>query len=129
MRKWQNINVNYTYFVIFRYLSLFTHCKIFRMIYSKLFGSIHLSLIANNFRNVFTISTVVTIIFLFLAEVPLLIAAFYLSYNKLLKDQIFYTSVECLLVVIFSIIISLIDIHKPTDYFEDTEFMMTKRYL
>lgn len=30
---------------------------------------------------------------------------------------------------VISIIISLIDIYKPEDYFEDTEFMITKRYL
>lgn len=48
-----------------------------------------------------------------LSEVPLIIASFYLAYNKLLKDQIFYTSVECLLIVIASTVFSLVDIYKP----------------
>lgn len=55
--------------------------------------------------------------------------AFDLAYNKLLKDQVFYSSVEALLVTIFSIVVSLIDIYKPDNYFEDTDFMETKRYL
>ena len=33
------------------------------------------------------------------------------------------------MVTAFSIIISLIDIYKADDYFEDTEFMITKRYI
>lgn len=87
------MNVNYTYLVVFRYISLFTHAKFFRLIYSKLLNSLHFSMIARHFRNIFTASTVVTVAFLLLCEVPVLIAAFYLAYNKLLKDQIFYTSV------------------------------------
>ena len=50
-------------------------------------------------------------------------------FNKLYKDQTFYTSIEVFIVTIISIVFSLIDIYKSEDYFEDTEFMITKRYL
>ena len=63
------------------------------------------------------------------SEVLVLAGAFYLTYNKLLKDQVFYTAVEVIIVTIASIIIALCDIYKSDDYFEDTEFMITKRYL
>lgn len=53
----------------------------------------------------------------------MLIAAFYLAYNKILKDQIFYTAVEALAVTVLSSLFALIDIYKPDNYFEDTEFM------
>lgn len=65
--KWQNVNVNYTYLVVIRYISLFTHCKFFRIIYSKLLNSLHFSMVSIQFRNIFTVSTAVTIASLFLS--------------------------------------------------------------
>ena len=56
-------------------------------------GSIHLSLVALAPKNVFFVSTVFTIICLLSSELLALVAAFYLAYNKLLKDQIFYSAV------------------------------------
>lgn len=67
--------------------------------------------------NIFTISTVFTIVSLLASELPILAAAFYLVYNKILKDQVFYTSIEVLIVTVVSIIIALIDIYKADDYF------------
>ena len=128
-RKWQDINVNHNYFVGIRYIALFTHHKFFRIIYSKLFHSLHLSLVAYRPHNLFFPSTLFTIIALFTSEILILVAAFDLAYNKLLKDQVFYTAVETLIVTVISIVVSLIDIYKPDNYFEDTDFMETKRYL
>lgn len=112
-----------------RYVSLFTCHKFFRIIYSKIFHSIHFSLVAFKKTNVFSVSTCFSIVCLLSAQIPVLAGAFYLAYNKLLKDQVFYSSVETLIVTVASIVFELADIYKPDDYFEDTEFMETKRYL
>ncbi len=93
IRKWKDVNVNHTYFVAIRFISLFTHHRFFRIIYSKLFNSLHFSVVAFRRSNLFTISTIFTICSLLLSELPVIIAAFYLIYNKLLKDQVFYTAV------------------------------------
>lgn len=79
--------------------------------------------------NIFSVSTCFSIVCLLAAQIPVLAGAFYLTYNKLLKDQVFYSAVEVLIVTVASIIFELVDIYKPDDYFEDTEFMETKRYL
>lgn len=129
IRKWKDVNVNHTYFVAIRWISLFTHHKFFRIIYSKMFSSLQFSMVAFRRKNLFPVSTAFTLASLLLSELPVMAAAFYLVYNKLLKDQVFYTAVEVLLVTTISIIIALFDIYKPDDYFEDTEFMITKRYL
>ena len=93
VRKWQDMNVNHSFLVAARYIALCTHHKFFRIIYSKVLGSIHLSLVALAPKNVFFVSTVFTIICLLSSELLALVAAFYLAYNKLLKDQIFYSAV------------------------------------
>ena len=129
VRKWQDVNVNHTYLLAIRYLSLCTSHKFFRIIYSKIFHSLHFSLVAFRPSNLFSISTIFTISALLLAELPAIVAAFYLAYNKLLKDQLFYSAVETLIVTVVSVLLALVDIYKPDNYFEDTEFMETKRYL
>jgi hypothetical protein len=129
VRQWVSINLNYTYYVIFRWLAVFTHAKIFRLIYSKCFNLIHLSMVSKKPLNLFTAATLCTLFTLLLSEIPMLISCFYLIYGKILKDQLFYSSVECLVITIISILISLIDIYKAEDYFEETEFMITKRFL
>lgn len=127
--KWQDVNINNTYLIVVRYISLCSSHKFFRIIYSKIFHSLHFSMVAFRPKNIFSVSTIFTVIALLIAEIPALVAAFYLAYNKLLKDQIFYTAVETLIVTVTSLLFALIDIYKPTDYFDDTEFMETKRYL
>lgn len=129
VRKWQDVNVNHTYLLAIRYLSLCTSHKFFRIIYSKIFHSLHFSLVAFRPSSLFSISTIFTISALLLAELPAIVAAFYLAYNKLLKDQLFYSAVETLIVTVVSLLLALVDIYKPDNYFEDTEFMETKRYL
>ena len=44
-------------------------------------------------NNIFFISTLFTIVSLIFSELLVLVGAFYLAYNKLLKDQVFYTAV------------------------------------
>jgi len=93
VRKWQDINLNHTFFVAVRYIALFTHHKFFRIIYSKAFNSIHLSMVAFQPKNIFFLSTLFTVLCLAFSEMIALVGAFYLTYNKLLKDQVFYTAV------------------------------------
>ena len=93
VKKWQDINLNHTYLTIIRYMALFTHHKFFRLTYCKIFGSIHLSMVAFKPNNIFFISTLFTIVSLIFSELLVLVGAFYLAYNKLLKDQVFYTAV------------------------------------
>jgi hypothetical protein len=114
---------------VIRWIALFTHHRFFRLIYSKIFHSIHFSLVVRKHPVLFTPSTLSTIYALVLSELPAIIASFYLAYNKLLKDQVFYSACEALIITLVSLLLSLIDIYKPQDYFEDTEFMETKRYL
>jgi len=47
----------------------------------------------------------------------MIIGSFSLAYTKIQKDQMFYTSIECLIVTLTCAITSLIDIYKPEDYF------------
>jgi hypothetical protein len=93
VRKWQDVNVNHTYLVAIRWISLFSHHKFFRIIYSKVFDSLHFSMVAFKRTNIFTVSTAFTIVALLTSQLPVITAAFYLAYNKILKDQVFYTSV------------------------------------
>ena len=48
VRKWRDVNVNYTFFTVIRYISL-SHCKFFRIIYSKILNSLHFSMVAKKF--------------------------------------------------------------------------------
>lgn len=66
---------------------------------------------------------------LVLCEILAIVGFFYLVYNKSLKDQIFYTAVEGLIVTILIALVSLIDIYKPEDYFEESEFQKMKKYV
>lgn len=99
------------------------------MIYSKVFNSFHLSLVVKSKANLFRMGTVFTFFLLFLTQIPVLVASFYLVYNKMLKDQLFYSCCECLAVTVISIVISMIDIHKGEDYFEETDFIQTHHFL
>ena len=62
-------------------------------------------------------------------EIPMMVGCWYLIYNKILKDQIFYTCIEALIVTAVAIILSLIDIYKADDFFEESEFLRMKRFV
>ena len=89
----------------------------------------HFSLVAKTPSALFRMSTVATITTLIVAEAPVMGGCFYLTYNKLYKDQLFYTSVEVVVVCIITVLLSLLDIYKSKDYFDDTEFIETMKYL
>lgn len=116
--QWANNNVNYTVLQAVKLLSLLLGCKFFRIVYSRLFNSITLSLAYRNRSNVFTIATIFTLCFLIFCEIPVLVGCWSLVYSKRLKDQTFYTSIEALIITVISIVFSLIDIYKSDDYFE-----------
>jgi hypothetical protein len=67
VRKWQDINLNYSFFVAIRFIALFTHHKFFRIIYSKIFKSIHFSMVAYKPKNIFFVSTLFSIASLLLS--------------------------------------------------------------
>lgn len=115
--QWVTNNVNYAVCQIVKVASLFLGCKFFRIIYSRLFNSITLSLAYRNRSNVFTIATIFSLCFLIFSEIPAIVACWSLVYNKTLKDQTFYTSIEGLVVTVIAIIFTLIDIYKAEDYF------------
>jgi hypothetical protein len=129
VRIWLTNNVNYTVFVVIRYLALFLGFKFYRIIYSKLFDILQFSLGYKKYQHVFPLATIFTLFNLILCEIPMIIASFTLIYNKRMKDQTFYTCVECLTITIITIIVSLVDIYKTEDYFEDSQFLQMKRYL
>lgn len=127
--QWANNNVNYTVLQAVKLLSLLLGCKFFRIVYSRLFNSITLSLAYRNRSNVFTIATIFTLCFLIFCEIPVLVGCWSLVYSKRLKDQTFYTSIEALIITVISIVFSLIDIYKSDDYFEESEFCKIKKYV
>ena len=59
----------------------------------------------------------------------MMVGCWYLIYNKVLKDQIFYTCIESLIVTAVAIILSLIDIYKADDFFEESEFLRMKKFV
>lgn len=48
---------------------------------------------------------------------------------KLLRDQLFYTSIECLIITITCAVVMLIDIYKADDYFDECDYVKTRKYL
>lgn len=58
-----------------------------------------------------------------------MIGCWSLVYNKLLKDQMFYTCIEALIITAVAIILSLIDVYKSEDFFEESEFLKMKRFV
>lgn len=118
--QWANNNVNYAVCQVVKLVSLLLGCKFFRIVYSRLFNSITLSLAYRNRSNVFTVATIFTLCFLIFCEIPAIVGCWSLVYSKRLKDQTFYTSVEGLILTIISIVFGLMDIYKSDDYFEQS---------
>lgn len=127
--QWSNNNVNYAVLWIVQICSLPLGLKFYRIIYSRLFNSLPLSMAYKNRSNVFTIAVIFTILQLVMCEILAIAGLWFLVYNKNLKDQIFYSSVEGLIVTVLAAIISLIDIYKPDDYFEESDFQKMKKYV
>jgi len=120
IKKWCTNNINYVVWNIFKYSALVLAHKWYRLCYSRLFNLLPLSTPYRTHSNVFPLATVFTIITLLACEIPAIVAAFSLVYLKLLKDQMFYSCVECLIVTVIAALVSLIDIHKADDYFEES---------
>lgn len=59
----------------------------------------------------------------------MLVCGFSLVYKKILKDQLFYTSIECLVITVGCAVILFIDIFKSEDYFEESDYVKTRKYL
>jgi len=59
----------------------------------------------------------------------MMVGTFSLIYKKVLKDQLFYTSVECLIITITCAVLLLIDIFKSEEYFQESDYVKTRKYL
>lgn len=129
VKGWAINNVNYTVLTIHRYVGLVLNFKFFRFCYSRFFNIRTLSLPFKNTNNIFPLTTIFSIINLILCQVPMMICSFSLAYKKLIKDQLFYTSIECLIMTVTCALILLIDIFKSEDYFEECEYVKTRKYL
>ena len=129
VKGWAINNVNYTVLTIHRYVGLVLNFKFFRFCYSRFFNIRTLSLPFKNPNNILPLTTIFSIINFILCQVPMMICSFSLAYKKLIKDQLFYTSIECLVVTIACAVLLLIDIFKSEDYFEESEYVKTRKYL
>jgi hypothetical protein len=66
--------------------------KFYRIVYCRLFNSQAFSLFLKFPKSVFPLTTVFTIIVLFLSEILVAVSAVLTVYNKNNKDQVFYTA-------------------------------------
>ena len=115
--QWSTNNINYNTLKVVEYISIPFGLKFFRIIYCRLFNAMPLSLAFKKTTNVFTLSTVFSLLFMIFSEILVLVACWSLIYNKSLKDQIFYSSLEGLIITLCSIAITLVDIYKPANFF------------
>jgi hypothetical protein len=53
-------------------------------------------------------------------EIPVIAGCWTLVYNKSLKDQTFYSSIEAIVVTILAMLFSLLDIYKSENFFDET---------
>ncbi len=93
VRGWAINNVNYTVLIIHRYAGLILNWKFFRFCYSRFFNIRTLSLPFKSNDNVFPLSTVFSIINFLVCQIPMMVCSFSLAYKKIIKDQLFYTSI------------------------------------
>lgn len=127
--QWCTNNLNYNVCMATQYLEIPLGLKLFRITYSRLFNAMPLSLVFKHRSNVFTLATVFSLAQILLCEALAVVALWFLIYNKSLKDQIFYSSIEGLIVTLVAVFVTLIDIYKPDDYFEHSEFSKIKKYV
>jgi hypothetical protein len=69
--------------------------------------------------SIFPQTTIFTILSTFVSSIVVGVSAIIVIYLKSIKDQVFYTAVECLIVTFILIIFSLLDIHKTDDFFNE----------
>lgn len=129
VRGWAMNNVNYSVLMIHRYVGLVLNFKFFRFCYSRFFSIRTLSLPFKTNENIFPLTTVFSILNFILCQVPMMVCSFSLVYKKLIRDQLFYTSIECLILTITCTVILLIDIFKSEEFFEESDYVKTRRYL
>lgn len=79
-----------------------------------------MSAVYKNRSNVFTLATIFSVCSLVFSEVPAIAACWFLVYNKTLKDQIFYSSIEAVIVTVIAALFALIDIYKSEDFFDES---------
>lgn len=125
--EWMQPQCNYYTYLICMHVSLLNF-KFYRIVYCRLFNSQALSLYLKFPKSVFPLTTIFTVVVLFLSEVLVGVSAALTLYNKNNKDQVFYTALECLLVTAITAVMSLVDIYKADDFFTESELLMAKKY-
>jgi hypothetical protein len=103
--------------------------KLYRIVYCRLFNIHALSLYFKHIKSIFPMTTLFTLLLAFLSEIIMIASTVMTLYLKNAKDQTFYTAVECLIVTSLSIIISFVDIHKEDDFFNQSEYLVVKKYV
>lgn len=111
---------NYWSYLIIFHLSLLVSFRFYRILYGRLFDLQSLSMMFKNSKIVFTISTIFGILVIVLSEVLVAVSAIQVVYYKNLKDQLFYGATETLVLTACMALLTLLDIHKTDDYFNES---------
>jgi hypothetical protein len=82
-----------------------------------------------NSQILFPVTTLFAVLTVIFSELPAIISAILIVHYKQLKDQMFYSCVELIAMSAVMALFTLIDIHKPYDFFNDTEYIRLKKYL
>lgn len=117
--EWLSSNCNYYTMIVVNILQIPFNFKFYRIIYSRLFASSNLSLNYKNASNVFIHTTIFTLVFGGVGEIVAIVSFWNLIYHKLIKDQVFYTCIEALIITFLAMLFGLLDIYKPKDYFDN----------
>jgi hypothetical protein len=128
-RLWLSVApCNYWTYIIFLHLSLLSF-RLYRLLYCRLFNLHPLSMMFKSNRTIFPITTIFGVLTFVCSEVLVVVAATLTAYHKQLKDQVFYSCVETIVLSGLIALLTLADIYKAEDFFNDTEYIRLKKYL
>lgn len=117
---WINFNpCNYYVYMLMLHLSILS-CRLYRLLYSRLFNLTTLSLMFKDHKAIFTLTTIFSVCVFLLSDLLAIASAVQVVYYKNLKDQLFYSSIELILTTGLVGLLTLLDIYKPEDFFNDT---------
>lgn len=128
-RLWLSVApCNYWTYVMLLHLSLLSW-RFYRLLYCRLFNLHPLSMMFKNNRLIFPPTTIFAVLTVLFCEIPVVAAAILTAHNKQLKDQVFYSCVETIVLTGLIALLTLADIYKAEDFFNDTEYIRLKKYL
>lgn len=128
-RLWLSVSPpNYWCYMVLCHLSLVSF-RLYRFLYCRLFNLLPLSMMFKNNSTIFPATTIFVVVTLIFCEIPVIVGATLLAYHKQLKDQVFYSCVETIVLTAVVALLSLADIYKSDDFFNDSEYIRLKKYL